>query len=661
MGAYEVIKEVGRGAFGVVYQARDPQLNRTVALKVLHPYHSDPAFIERFEREARIAAQFSHPHIITVYEVGQDQGRHYLVMAYLAGQTLAQALQAGPLPIEPALTIIEQIAAALEAIHKRGLTHRDVKSSNIMLTDAGRRAVLLDFGLVRAAEGTQLTLTTASGPGTPEYMAPEQIEPQTWGELGPRTDIYALGVVAYELLAGRLPFTAESPLQVMYQHAHTTVPPPTAVKPDLPSGLEAPLLKALAKAPAERYPSTVTFAADLQQAYQVEQHQQQREAHLAPLYQQLQAAREREDWAETLALGGQIQAVSPHYRDVPQLMAEARRQMQPQPPIPRLKSNFPQWLWGAGAGLLFLACLLGLGLRELGNLVSPASTATPNLPAEAVETVAVTLSTERSTAILTATHTPLSPPATSAIGLGSTHLREADGMTMVYVPAGTFLMGSNDHEHDEKPPHQVRLAAFWMDQTEVTNAHYNRCVEAEVCRSSSYADDPDFNGAGYPVVGVSWRDARTYCEWAGSRLPTEAEWEYAARGPERLTYPWGNEFDGTKLNFCDQNCSFEWKANHVGDGYAQAAPAGSYPAGASWAGALDLAGNVWEWVQSEYKPYPYQAADGREKLDSPNPRVMRGGSWNSDLYVTRASDRESFEPDYQNVNVGFRCVVSALE
>ncbi|MCA9712820.1 MAG: formylglycine-generating enzyme family protein, partial [Myxococcales bacterium] len=167
--------------------------------------------------------------------------------------------------------------------------------------------------------------------------------------------------------------------------------------------------------------------------------------------------------------------------------------------------------------------------------------------------------------------------------LGDTWERLTDGMVMVYVPAGSFLMGSlgsdPDAENDELPQHRVALDGFWLDRTEVTNFQYGRCVADGDCRESSYADDADWNGRQQPVVGVSWDDAVAYCAWAGGQLPTEAQWEYAARGPESLKYPWGNDApDETLLNY----------SLSVGG----TTEVGSYPAGASWVGALDMAGNV---------------------------------------------------------------------
>jgi serine/threonine protein kinase len=173
LGKYEILEEIGRGGFAVVYKARDTTLNRVVALKVLHPQlTTDPKFVQRFHQEAQTAARLHHPHIVTIHDVGEETGQHYLAMAFLPGRTLDERLSAtkGPLPVELAISIVEQIADALGTIHQHGLVHRDVKPANIMV-DSRSQATLLDFGIVRAAEGTRLT-TTMAVLGTPEYMAP---------------------------------------------------------------------------------------------------------------------------------------------------------------------------------------------------------------------------------------------------------------------------------------------------------------------------------------------------------------------------------------------------------------------------------------------------------------------------------------------------------
>jgi formylglycine-generating enzyme required for sulfatase activity len=290
-----------------------------------------------------------------------------------------------------------------------------------------------------------------------------------------------------------------------------------------------------------------------------------------------------------------------------------------------------------------------------------------------------------------------SPPANAS--LGDTWTRPADEMVMVYVPAGEFQMGSTESQSqaavdqcvangfeqgdcedsldDEKPAHTVSLDGFWIDKHEVTNAQFAAFLnekgnqeEGGVTWLELGSDDclieesggefqPKSGYAYHPVVLVSWYGARAYAEWVGGQLPSEAEWGYAARGPEGQIYPWGNEFDGTRLNFCDVNCAYDWRATGYDDGYEETAPVGSFPDGASWCGALDMAGNVWEWTRSLYEVYPYEPDDGREDLEAGGRHVVRGGSFSFPVSNVRCAARGlRYHPYYRFFFDGFRVVVS---
>jgi formylglycine-generating enzyme required for sulfatase activity len=277
--------------------------------------------------------------------------------------------------------------------------------------------------------------------------------------------------------------------------------------------------------------------------------------------------------------------------------------------------------------------------------------------------------------------------------LHDTWTRPADEMAMVYVPAGEFQMGSNDNGvdnalqlcnqfhrackckegrdfckrewfADEQPAHSVALDGFWIDRTEVTNAQFERCVQAGMCAPpdesslytlASYYGNPTYDN--YPVVNVNWYQAEAYCKWAGGRLPTEAEWEYAARGAEGRIFPWGSEFDGTRLNYCDAKCWLEWADQTFDDGYADTAPVGSFPQGVSWSGAQDLAGNVWEWVADWYASDYYGHSPARNPTgpSSGEYRVLRGGAWGLEPIYAYSLYRGSKYPDKSNIYSGFRC------
>ena len=256
-GRYRLDELIGEGGMAIVYRAYDLVLSRPVAVKILRAqYGSEASFLRRFEREAQAAARLAHPNIVNVYDVGQDDGLYYIVMEYVRGQTLKQLiLQRAPFRIDQAVYILRQVAAALDYAHQHGLVHRDVKPQNI-LVDAQGVIKVTDFGIAKGL--TDASLTEAGiGMGTVHYVSPEQArgEPAT-----PASDIYALGVVLYEMLTGRLPFDADNPIGLAMLHVSAPPPPPSQFNADLPSQVDAILLRALAKDPAHRYPTASALA-----------------------------------------------------------------------------------------------------------------------------------------------------------------------------------------------------------------------------------------------------------------------------------------------------------------------------------------------------------------------------------------------------------------
>jgi formylglycine-generating enzyme required for sulfatase activity len=288
---------------------------------------------------------------------------------------------------------------------------------------------------------------------------------------------------------------------------------------------------------------------------------------------------------------------------------------------------------------------------------------------------------------------------------GETLVEPTTGMAFVFVPAGEFEMGSTEEEvdvalalcnasygncergwfADEQPQHTVALDAYWIGQTEVTNAQFQQFVDAGGYAAERYwsaegwqvrsdagwegprcLEDDNVNAPDQPVVCVSWYEADAYTRWLSEstgetyRLPTEAEWEKAARGTDGRTFPWGEDFDGSLLNFCDTNCVYDHKDETHDDGYAYTAPVGSYPEGASPYGVMDMAGNVWEWVNDWYDSSYYSQSPSE---NPPGPatgeyRVLRGGSWYSSGSSVRSAIRLYNLPDLWDVSDGFRCVRS---
>lgn len=266
LGRYELLEELGRGAMGVVYKARDPEIDRLVAIKVMAPAEGlDAAQAqqrrERFQREARAAGRLGHPNIVRVYDVSEDRGRAFLVMEFIEGQSLHRILRTrGPLPVDEVVTIGEQVASALDEAHRSGIVHRDVKPANILLTQSGVVKVT-DFGIARIVGGdiTQTGLAL----GSPSYMSPEQVAGQ---KVDGRSDIFSLGAALYELLSGEKAFPGETISTIVYRIVHEDPIPLRRLNPAFPAALDVCLKKALAKDPTQRYARAADLARGLRAA-----------------------------------------------------------------------------------------------------------------------------------------------------------------------------------------------------------------------------------------------------------------------------------------------------------------------------------------------------------------------------------------------------------
>ncbi len=267
IGRYQILSQLGVGGMATVYKAYQPSLDRTVALKVMRAgLAEDTEFRERFQREARAIARLVHPNIVQVFDFDEVDGRSFMTMQYMEGGTLkdkiAELAKTGErLPPREAVRIVREVGDALAYAHGLGIVHRDVKPSNVMLTNDGK-AVVTDFGIAKILSGAQYT-QAGVGIGTPEYMSPEQGQGKT---VDARSDLYSLAVMAYELLVGKVPFSADAPLAVVLSHVRDPIPLPSMVNPSIGQATERVLLKALAKEPSERYASTSEFAAVLGRA-----------------------------------------------------------------------------------------------------------------------------------------------------------------------------------------------------------------------------------------------------------------------------------------------------------------------------------------------------------------------------------------------------------
>lgn len=332
------------------------------------------------------------------------------------------------------------------------------------------------------------------------------------------------------------------------------------------------------------------------------------------------------------------------------------------------------------AVLLILILLVFLFLQPRNQkelLTAPSETPLPN-PALLIDPTASSVEATKNADTVSLPE-PV-PPTTieQKPTIGSIRVSEIDGMEQVYIPAGEFLMGTNDVEakreiiggraYPEIPQFSYFLDEFWIDKYEVTNKQYRDCMDAGACtdphRIGSYSYPDYFSNPAYdhyPVVWVTWFQATDYCKWVERRLPTEAEWEKAARGIDGRKYPWGNDpYTEDKANICDVNCTRTHRLPEFDDGYPDLAPVGSYPNGVSPYGALDMAGNAWEWNSTEIIDYPYDANDGREDPGGIDiERGWRGSSWANGLWWLRSSVRYHALDFYSWYVLGFRCAASA--
>ncbi len=634
LGGYRLVERLGQGGMATVYKAYESKLGRYVAIKVLPQFFArDPNFMRRFQREAKAVAQLSHPNIVPIHNYGEQGEFAYIAMQYVEGGTLKHEHDKQLEP-EEALRLLLPVIRALDYAHERGIVHRDIKPGNILLNEDGW-PLLADFGLARMAEASVKLTGTGVGVGTPMYMSPEQGQGL---EVDRRTDIYSLGIVLYELLTGDVPFKADTPMAVVVKHMTAAMPMPREVNPEIPEELEQIILKATAKNPENRYQTAAAMAAALKEA-------------MENLSQAQQPAPAIPDSAETTPPSESKFKLKPLYLGFLAVLI----------------------LVVSGLGLFSgrassLGVALGLGATDTPRVTQIASTATP-LPSSTSAPTSTALPS--STPALTATQLPTSTPAPT-LGAGSEKMSSADGMTMLYVPAGEFLMGASENEglEDEKPQHTVYLDAFWIDQTEVTNAMYAAFLNdrGNQIEGGSYWLDADSEEAlivqggdqwqpkddyaDHPVLEVTWYGARAYCDWAGRRLPSEAEWEKAARGTDGRKRPWGNSMPTSGA----EGCKYEW-AGRIDCGAMGPIPVGSLPLGASPYGAMDMGGNVREWVQDLYGEnyYAISVLDNPKGPSSGSYRVLRGGGWKHGNGWTRTTKRYSANPITSDNYTGFRC------
>ena len=593
---YRIVELLAEGPYGAMYRAWDLRDQVHVAIK---EYLSDEAQIQRyFREEARRLSRLNHPQLPAVRDhFALDQstpsardGAQYLISDYIDGVDLRQLLrQYGPLPAALIVEWLQAVAAPLTYLHEQGQLHLNIKPANIRVTPSGD-VFLVDTGLP----------SLGVAPGGSGYASPEQQKQQP---VTVASDIYSLGATLFTLLTDTAP-----PDALRRESGLVDLLSAREVNPDVEPYLALVASRALDLRPDVRYESAADFAQALNRPV------------------------------------GRPQPDAPR-RTVPAYLGSAAA---PRRITRRRRMIEQRTIFGLATVLLIMVGIVA------GYLYA---TRPSTLPGGSVAAATATFESQVVAAI-TAIATPPTPTPTTTPFPSPTPgpIENETGSRMLYVPGGVFRMGNDDGERSAQPSHLVRINAYYIDETEVTNGEYEQCVLDGPCRAPANRGatyHPAYFGSDqfvdYPVIFVSWNDAQTFCEWRGARLPTEAEWEKAAGFDplafSRTLYPWGENFIGTLLNYCDANCGQEWADPEFNDGHRDTAPVGSYPDGRSWIGAADMLGNVAEWVSDWYDPTfyersPEQNPSGPLEGDA---KVIRGGSWFS-RSDTDVASRGSFLP-----------------
>jgi formylglycine-generating enzyme required for sulfatase activity/serine/threonine protein kinase len=714
---YAVEAVVGEGGFAVVYRATHVLWKRPVAVKVFKALGDVPEadrqrLLEEFIREGALLAELSERSAaivqardigtVTIRARGGAETIPYMVLEWLEGDTLEAVLEKerkeeAPLrSIEAAMKLLEPAAHALSLAHSKGIAHRDVKPANVFVLGhprADETAVkLLDFGIAKVVSDVQKAagaFSKTSGNATsftPLYGAPEQFNRQV-GATGPWTDVFALALVTMDVVTGREGLEGEDIVQLAFSSGNPARrPTPRTCGASVSDAVEEVFAKAVAVSPADRYQTAGEFWNALRIA-----------SGMGAMPNRLSS----------------LPAVPTSELRRDSSLAVARTQLEPtpggltrasQPPIGLVAAASPTTgstalepvdkRWGPAliiGGVVIIVCLAGLYVAKtlLGDGGPP------------------------STPVPTTSGTASASPAPS----GSAPLAAMGGDAgtcpagMVRVPGGDFYMGSDDKgalDH-ERPAHPVHVDAYCLDVTETTVAAYNACSTNGKCiRAAKENDwpkitpdeskflDPLCNAnkldehAQHPINCVSWQQAKTFCEAAGGRfptisggrLPTEAEWEFAARGSDGRIYPWGDEApNAALLNACGKECGAWQLASKIpvgmmypneDDGFPATAPVKSFPKGQTRFGNFDMAGNVWEWTADYYAPYTKESASGARVANPKGPadaeaasgsraptRVIRGGAFNGAVVSwVRPTFRYFDLPEKKSYGIGFRCARS---
>lgn len=656
LGDFDLLEEIGRGGMGVVFRAHQRSLNRTVAVKVLpDSWTLSERQVARFQREARAVAKLAHPGIVSVYFVGEEDATHFFAMELVEGRDLRAELKLlggksdedtqlpafrDPTHHRTAARLVFGVAEALEHAHRRQIVHRDIKPSNLLLGPDGTLK-LADFGLARDEEDGALTLTGELA-GTPQYMSPEQVR-RRQEHIDHRTDIYSLGVVLYELLTGKRPFDHSDSSRVMRDILAREARTPRHRDESIPRDLETICLKAIEKAPKDRYQSAHDFGADLKRFLNGDEI---RARPMSGTKRVLRNVRRRPmrvvAGVAALGLACASFAVGTSQAKAPMGYVSFRAAAG--------TPNGEVWVQGIEDFDGKLTGARKLGAEPLGSIELEPGNYRFTVVNDNASTQQLVQYTRYVRGDKELEFTP--------------NLRPLEQVTegMALIPAGTYTVG--DPELTIVPHYaqrQVTLGSYWIDKTEVTNAEF-----LAFCRANPGAQRPRHwpkDGADYPaawgelpVIGVHFEDAQAFAAWAGKRLPTHVEWEVAATGGQGQAFPWGDEpgdlqenavYSSLNHNF-DKNSSFSRF-----DKYPLSLKPSALEFGKDLSpfGLLHTYGNVKEWTELQIRNDPRLNGTGAGL------RFVQGFGWNS-VHAPETSLQTPAGYEDSGETIGFRCALS---
>ena len=690
---YKVVSKLGQGGMGTLYVASQLSVNRQVALKVLRrDVVQGPKEHERFRREAEAIAALKNEHTVTLFDSSGStpDGLAYYAMELLDGKPLSQLIrECGTMDYLRAIGLVAQACESLEEAHASGIIHRDIKPDNLFVCTRRQQehVKVLDFGIAKfMGERSADSLTTTGTIGTPLYMSPEQAAQKA---IGPSSDLYSLAVVLYELLAGEPPFKGGKPMDVILRHIHEK-PVPIRGRNSaahVPAKLDEFVLRGLAKKPNDRIQTAAAFRKELTIVLDKVSNANGAKPDPAlattessasppnpgrhrftllgvailiagavflavwnrwlgpaadPNLSMQQAPR-----TDMLSTGDVAKQLKPSNHEVGETTDarlttstegtphSAPRPVETPPDIRDLLSISPH-------GRLLADTHAANDSEDTSNETASTVVGEPQHHTGDPEPVESTSDGSDATEQLTELHPTVSIPDPQT------------GISWVLVPGGTFIMGSRHTraKDDEKPRHKVTIDAFEVSRTEVTVAQYQKCIDTGPCTvpgkgGRCYWGRGDVDT--HPVTCISWDQAAVYAKWAGARLPTEAEWEYAARsGGKDWTYAWGDE---------SATCGRAVMNDHgLGCGRGEALEVCSIPPGNTSQGLCDMVGNVEEFVQDFYQLYSRGERWNPQGPKEGLMRIARGGSWRDVSRDVRATKRHFIRRSFRSADLGFRVV-----